>query len=205
MNKIQLIDSELMKCMLEMSKLSSKYVNKNEYSSSHTKLRATPLGTASSEWVEKRDQWGREKKSPTLVELYSYHIKFPSPDVVIDYMQRLFNGSDVYRHAVFNFLGENVNFSIWQIFNWFFVINQMNGTFLTLDEYASPENNFLDLGFVERSQTCCQFYLEMKFGKHIIFLTWIRSSEFVLDVIFSSKDDFCTSKLPFDDLKKKCE
>jgi hypothetical protein len=204
MKKIKMIDNELMECMVELSKLSGKYENKNEYSSSYTEVRATPLGTASSDWAEKRDQWEKEQTNPTLLELYTYHIKSPNPNVVINHMHLMFNGSSVFRHAVFNFLGENVNLSIWQIFNWFFVINRMKGTYLTLDKYASGKNELNDLGSVERSQTCCQFYLGFKFEHCLIFVTWIRSSEFELDVIFS-RTDFCTSKTPFDELIKKCE
>jgi hypothetical protein len=204
MKKIQMIDNQLMECMVELSKLSGKYENKNECSSSHTEVRATPLGTASSDWVKKCDEWEKEKRNPTLLELYTYRIKSPTPDVLMNYMCYAFMGSDVYRHAVFNYLGMNVKSSIWQIFNWFFVIHVKRGTYLTLEKYLSPDDLIEDLGHVERSVSCCQFYLKLKFDERLIFLTWIRPSESELEVIFSHSD-FCTSKIPFDDLKEQCE
>jgi hypothetical protein len=204
MKKIQLIDNELMECMVELSKLSGKYENKNECSSSHTEVRATPLGSESSDWFEKRDEWEKEKTNPTLLELYTYHIKSPTPDVLMDYMCSVFMGSDVYRYAVFNFLGMDLKVSIWKKFYWFFVIHVKRGTYLTLKNYLSPGDPIEDLGHVDRSASCRQFYLKLKFDERLIFLTWIRPSESELEVIFSHSD-FCTSKIPFDDLKKQCE
>jgi hypothetical protein len=190
MPSLHTIDAELAHCRAELSHL----------------LRAeeeTPAERLDIQWVKQCDQWEEQGADPTLNTLYSWIVQTPAPVAVIRYMVGVFNGDNAYRHVRLNFFGSDSDVCIANLFYWYHKKNRLRRQWLDRD--PSIDRGVLgSTRHIDPPHARVQWYTTFTVGERVIYFTWRRPSELVLDVVFTSDPALYESNEPWEELTAKC-
>jgi hypothetical protein len=152
------------------------------------------------QWMRQRKAWERHRADPSLVDLYHWAVQTPEPHTVIWYVLGLFCGHTEYRYMRLNFLDNDVSDSIANVFYWYYKKIICNKAWL--DDRSSIEQGTLgDTRYVDART---QWYNTLTFKKHVIYFTWRRPSDLVLDVVFTTDPALYESNESWKELTKKC-
>jgi hypothetical protein len=204
MTKVQAINSELMQCHWELSRLLNTSGESDE-----------PLPPKDVDWWRQVTKWRSEAYNPNMYELYQWFVRTPKHTDVLRYMAGIFDRdkddwskavafnkgeADRYRYMQLNFLGSSTRSCIADLFYWYHKKIVARKSWL-IDDSSIDRGRFTAERYVD---TNIQWYSKFSIGDIEVQFTWRVLSANVLEVIFTRNTALYDSADSWEKLRAMC-